>query len=374
MRRTLIIVCLLVSAATAIAGSLWKGVSRIVAVGDVHGDYGQLVAALRSAGVIDARNKWSGGKTHLVQTGDLMDRGPDSRKILDLLMDLERQAKRSGGAVHALLGNHEALNIYGDLRYVTPEEFAAFRDADSEKVRRAFYEAHLKELAADPANAGSGEPDEAYRKAWEEKHPLGYFEHRFQYGPNGKYGRWIRAHNAVIQVNDTVFVHGGISPKYADMPFEQINNRIRDELNDFSMLKGGLIQDTEGPLWYRKLAAGEEADLAEHVQRFLDLHGARRMVIGHTPTAGAIMPRFGGKALLIDVGLSASHGSRLSCLVIEGDKAYALHRGERLLIPSDTGFPFLEYLKRAAALDPSPSPLEKTISGLETVLAAPVHD
>ena len=47
------------------------------------------------------RNKWSGGKTHLVQMGDLIDRGPDSRKIMDLLMNLEQQARR-GGAVTCL--------------------------------------------------------------------------------------------------------------------------------------------------------------------------------------------------------------------------------------------------------------------------------
>ena len=240
-------------------------------------------------------------------------------------------------------------------------------------MRQAFYEAHLKELAADPANAQAGKPDDACRKAWEDKHPLGYFEHRFQYGPNGKYGKWIRTHDTVIQINDTVFVLGGISPKYADMPFEVINSKIRDEMNDLSTLKGGLIQDDEGPLWYRGLANEEEAALAEHVRQFLDLHGARRIVIGHTPTAGAIMPRFGGKVLLIDVGLSASYGSRLACLAIEGDKAFAIHRGERLTIPSDTGLPLLEYLKRAAALDPAPSPLQKAISDLETILAAPVH-
>ena len=83
-------------------------------------------------------------------------------------------------------------------------------------MRQALYEAHLKELAADPANAQVAKPDDAYRKAWEDKHSLGYFEHRFQCRPNGKYGKWIRTHNTVIQINDTIFVHGGISPKYGD--------------------------------------------------------------------------------------------------------------------------------------------------------------
>ena len=96
-----------------------------------------------------------------------------------------------------------------------------------------------------------------------------------------------------------------------------INSKIRDEMNDLSTLKGGLIQDDEGPLWVRGLANGEEAALAKTVRQFLDLHGARRIVIGHTTTAGAIMPRFGGKVLLIDVGLSASYGFALS---LPGDR------------------------------------------------------
>src|SRR5437660_8141028 len=68
------------------AEDTWKRVDRIVAVGDVHGDLAQFTVVLRSAGVIDRDNNWSGGKTHLVQDGDLLDRGPDSRQLIELLM------------------------------------------------------------------------------------------------------------------------------------------------------------------------------------------------------------------------------------------------------------------------------------------------
>lgn len=372
MRRIALIIWLLAAfAAPAIAKSDWQGVKRVVAVGDVHGDFEQFVAVLRSAGVIDSKNRWSAGKTHLVQVGDLNDRGPDSRKVMDLVMDLENQAQRAGGAVHALIGNHEAMNIYGDLRYVTPEGFASFSDANSAKIRDIFYERHLKELAADPAKAKEVEIDDNYRKEWNKEHPLGYFEQRFQFGPNGKYGKWIETLNTIIRINDTIFVHGGISPKYVDMPRDVINDKVRDELKDFSLLKGGIVMDLEGPLWYRGLANDEESALAEHVQKLLDFQGAKRIVIGHTPTAGAVMPRFGGKVLLIDVGLSAYFGSHMSCLLIEGDNIYAIHRGKRLRIPTDPGLPLLKYLKRAADLDPPPSPLQKIISALEMRLAVP---
>ena len=58
----------------------WQGVERIVAVGDIHGDYGNYIEVLRAAGLVDKKGKWSGGKTHLVQTGDIPDRGPDTGK------------------------------------------------------------------------------------------------------------------------------------------------------------------------------------------------------------------------------------------------------------------------------------------------------
>ena len=111
---------------------VWTNVERIVAIGDIHGDYDQLAAVLKSAGLIDDQGSWTGGKTHLVQVGDVLDRGPDSRKAMDLLMRIEKEAPEAGGYVHALIGNHEAMNVYGDLRYTSMGEYAAFQDENSE--------------------------------------------------------------------------------------------------------------------------------------------------------------------------------------------------------------------------------------------------
>src|SRR6476619_2557951 len=133
----ILILRVLMGAAFAAQGE-WTDVERVVAVGDVHGDYTRFVAVLRSAGLIDEKGRWTGGKAHLVQTGDVLDRGADSRKVMDLLMSLEKQAAKAGGHVHALIGNHEARNLYGDLRYTTAEEFAAFKTGQSAEVRAAF--------------------------------------------------------------------------------------------------------------------------------------------------------------------------------------------------------------------------------------------
>src|SRR5687768_13352063 len=125
MPARLLLLALLLAA--LLCGNTWEGVERVVAIGDVHGDFKQFLEVLRYADLIDGKNKWTGGKTHVVQLGDIPDRGPDTRKIMDLLIDLEKQAKKKGGMVHVLIGNHDAMNVYGDLRYTTPEEFAAFK-------------------------------------------------------------------------------------------------------------------------------------------------------------------------------------------------------------------------------------------------------
>ena len=78
----------------------WTEIPRIVAFGDVHGAYDQLVTALKAAAVIDDALDWSGADTHLVSLGDLLDRGADSRQVLDLLIRLQSEALQAGGRVH----------------------------------------------------------------------------------------------------------------------------------------------------------------------------------------------------------------------------------------------------------------------------------
>jgi hypothetical protein len=113
----------------------FSGVNRIVAVGDIHGAYDAVVATLQEADVIDDNLAWNGGNTHLVLTGDLLDRGPGSRQVMDLVMSLEKEAVRTGGQVHQLLGNHEVMNLIGDVRYVSDPEYAAFSEDESAQER-----------------------------------------------------------------------------------------------------------------------------------------------------------------------------------------------------------------------------------------------
>ena len=145
---------------------------RVVAIGDVHGGFDQFTAILKEAGIVDKNRKWAGGKTIFVQTGDLVDRGPDSRKALDLLRQLEKDAPKTGGRVIALLGNHEVMRVIGDTRYVSPGEYAAFRDAKSEDLRKNYYESISADRAAKARAAGEKFDEPAFRKSWYEAAPL----------------------------------------------------------------------------------------------------------------------------------------------------------------------------------------------------------
>jgi hypothetical protein len=362
LRRRLLCFCISLaglcpSLAPLSAQDTFQGVARIVAVGDVHGGFDEMVDILRGVGVINNRNKWTAGKTHLVQTGDVVDRGPDSRKVMDLLIDLEKQARKAGGMVHALFGNHEAMNVYGDLRYVSPEEYASYKRSESTEIRDNYFNMTVEQLKAQPNPPAI---DDAFRKQWYDDHPLGWVEHRVAFSPKGDYGKWLAKHNAVVRINDIVFLHGGISPKYAATSRQQFNDTIRLELADFSKLEGGMAMDSLGPLWYRGLAAEPENGLAAHVEQVLQFHGAKHIAIGHTPTPGAVIPRFGGRVLLIDVGLSKYYGGSPACLLVENGKLQTWHRGRMLDLPVDGADP-APYFQAVGIRDPNARGQEDTI-------------
>ena len=89
----------LLFSSTVAAKESWSRVDRIFAIGDIHGDYNHWLALLQDNQLIDSKANWQGGKTHLVQLGDVPDRGPDSLKVMRHLMQLQKQAKKAGGRV-----------------------------------------------------------------------------------------------------------------------------------------------------------------------------------------------------------------------------------------------------------------------------------
>ncbi len=347
--------------APSLAQDEWDAPERIVAVGDVHGDFDQFVTILRQADLIDERDRWSGGNAHLVQMGDILDRGPDSRKAVDLVRALQKQAKRDGGLVHVLIGNHEALNMAGDLRYVHPGEYAAFESRRSRRLQDAYYERFVAAIKQQKPERDWPTFDKAHRQDWNKKFPLGWVEHRQAWAPDGEYGEWARGNNAVIRIGRTLFVHAGLGPRFAERSIRDLNETVRAELAlGQAAPQDALIFDDEGPLWYRGFALNTEGEAGEaeeaHIEALLARYGVDRIIIAHTPLAGAVLPLFNARVLIVDVGLAAYYGGRQAYLEIKGETLTAVHRGTPLPIPdNDAGVE--AYLEQAAALDPEPSPV-----------------
>ncbi|MEO5611750.1 MAG: metallophosphoesterase [Sphingomicrobium sp.] len=296
---------------------------RIIAVGDLHGDFAAWTAISRDAGLTDAKGHWAGGKSVLVQTGDVVDRGPDSLDIIHNLQSLQREAPKSGGRVVALVGNHEAMNMTGDLRYVSASDYATFADARSAARRDRFFADHKAFLEADARKRDPSLSPAAVRDAFLKATPLGMVEHAAAWAPTGAIGKWVLGNDAVAVVAGTLFVHGGISPKYASLTAAEINRRVRAALAALDTSDAAVTNDELGPLWYRGLILAGDAKSATPEQQLtlaLKGFGVARMVVGHTPIISGISIRFGGRLVDIDTGISSAYGGKLSYLEIIGDK------------------------------------------------------
>lgn len=255
-------------------------IERIVAVGDLHGDLDNALAALHLAGVVDRGGTWTGGTTVLVQVGDLTDRGPDSRALIDLLRRLEGEAEAAGGRVVFLLGNHEAMNMLGDWRYVHPGDLAAFGGAEARRAALA---------------------------------------------PTGEYGRWLMQHDVVADLGDAVFVHGGLRPELAERGIETLNTEARRELMAQSMT-GLTVLGPTGPLWDRDYVVGPEAVVCPRLRTALDAIGRSRMVVGHTTRLdGRIQTRCEGRLHVVDIGIADAYGGHVGAWVWESGDARAVY-------------------------------------------------
>jgi hypothetical protein len=348
----------LLLAPSARAQAQWDNVERIVVIGDLHGDYDKFADMLQQAQLIDARGNWAGGRTHLVQLGDVPDRAPDTRRIMDLLMQLEPQARRAGGYVHALIGNHEAMNVTGDLRYTTPGEFAAFADRGSARRRDDYFQRTVAALRANPPAAGLPVFDDAYRAQWNESHPLGWVEHRAAWAPNGRYGRWVGGHDAIIRINDTLYMHGGLGPSFANADRQALNDAVRAALRGQpAPAYADILENQEGPLWYRGLALNAEDTERANVEAVLARNGVARIVLGHTKAAPTVLPRFGGRVVLTDIAVPSGYADPHAFLIIENGTLTAVHRGQRVALDASSPAATCAYLGRVAAIDGGAGPV-----------------
>jgi hypothetical protein len=244
---------------------VYADVENIFTVGDIHGSYDQVEELLINNHIIDRGQNWTFGKGHLVFMGDIFDRGDEVTKALWLIYRLEDEAKRAGGRVHYLLGNHEIMAMENDTRDLSTKyvyltrvpnvEYSAFFSTDTEL------------------------------------------------------GQWLRSRNTMVKINDILFVHAGISPMLIRMNLgiEQVNKLMYqylfnelDAKNDSTVIQ---LLGEEGPLWYRgyfgfgrtyKRITLDEMDSA------LNFYKVRTIVVGHTHVA-KITSLFDWKVLATDI-------------------------------------------------------------------------
>ncbi|MCP4805766.1 MAG: calcineurin [Proteobacteria bacterium] len=264
---------------------------RLLSFADVHGDYVRAQEVLRLAGLIDDDGYWSGGTAVVVQTGDQLDRGGGEKNILELFERLSEEAWDAGGGFYPLLGNHETMNVEWDFRYVTDRGFKDWEDFPYDETDPDILEF----------------PEEQRGRA-------------AAFRPGAEYAVQLAGHNLVMQVGDTVFVHGGVLPTHAEAGLDAINGDVRS----WMLAEGPLPEKwigTDSPVWTRAYSDDEEPPACEDLTAALDTLGASRMVVGHTVQDEA-NPACDGKVWKMDVGMARYYGGGLAVLeIVDGEVA-----------------------------------------------------
>lgn len=245
--------------------SVWAQPDKLLFLSDIEGEFDALRNLLLANKVINKKYEWIFGKGHLVICGDLFDRGKDVPATLWLLYKLEKAAKLKGGYVHTILGNHDIMNLAGNLKYLDQKYLSA-----AEAMGQSYMEL---------------------------------------YDENTELGRWLRSKNLIEKIGDNLCLHGGISPEINDLRLtvEQINTiskpyigwkDLKNTVKDDKILK--IFNSTLGLFWFRGYF--KEPVLEETiVDQTLAQYQVKRIIVGHTITKTNVGFYYGGKILGIDV-------------------------------------------------------------------------
>jgi hypothetical protein len=272
---------------------------RLVAIGDVHGDFKQTMRALELGKVMDADGRWVGGTTVLVQVGDILDRGDNELAIMRKFANLAKQARKEGGDVLVVHGNHEIMNVLGDFRYATKgayAECARYAEAKRQKLVEKLGEENAPPLPETPEDVNP----ETYR---------GVLARRDLFLPGGEMALRMAKNPTVLQVGDTVFAHAGIDMRVVEYGFQALNDDVAAWMAGVKKTPPNMVLEEKGVVWTREYGGADagvtaEASACRRLGEALDAVGAKRLVVGHTPQQGGVSSGCGGRLWRSDVGVS----------------------------------------------------------------------
>ncbi|QGL62879.1 metallophosphoesterase [Stenotrophomonas maltophilia] len=285
---------------SAPSASVLPAVPRIVAVSDIHGQYALLVRLLRANRVIDTQDRWALGTDTLVIAGDVFDRGPQVTEAFWLLYGLQQQAAAAGGAVHFVLGNHETMVLYDDLRYVNPKYLRS-----AQLLGRSYPQL---------------------------------------YAADSVIGQWLRTRPVLLQIGDTLFLHGGISPEAVQMALDPAHTNAAYQASlgipkaevKADPATAPLYDGKTSPIWYRGYFDGRLD--SQGVQAVLDRLQLKRIVVGHT-SMPHVSSFHDGRVIAIDSSIKNGENGEL-LFIEDGKLSRGLLDGSR--VPLAEGEPGLQ--------------------------------
>ncbi len=258
--------------------TVYKSPEKLFVTSDIEGNFNAFYSLLVSNNVMDENYNWVFGRGHLVICGDMVDRGNNAWACLWLLYKLEQDAKKAGGMVHYILGNHDVMNMHANLKY----------------VKRRYIE--LAKILS-----GKEDEKEAYRDLLSDTNEL---------------AKWIASKNCVEKIGNSLYLHGGISEDVVDanLSLDRINGIVRKNIrvnltsNPGENELDNLVFSRMGPLWYRGLvtdynsARGEYSKINQNsLDEILKFFSVDRLVIGHTIVDDKITSDFNGKVIRVDI-------------------------------------------------------------------------
>lgn len=257
---------------------------KVFVVSDIEGSFQSFCKILYKEGIISKYFQWTFEDNHLVILGDCFDRGEQVTECLWLIYSLEEKARKRGGHVHFILGNHEIMNMNGDWRYRHPKY------ADRKN-------GHATAL----------------------------------YDGNNELWRWLCTKNIVEKIGDTLFVHAGIAKEIVQLGLsvDEINSLARpyytraDETFTDPVLSL-LYNGNTSPFWYRGYYVGLSSE--EEVDASLKHFRVNTIVTGHT-IIDRIDSFFNGKVINVNTDHASGNSEGL---LIRKNKFYRVTaKGDR---------------------------------------------